>query len=1211
MRLVPGGPEIPNALVAEQQRGNVLFVCGAGVSMAAGLPSFENLVKGVYRRLGEEWESHPAEHAVMTCGGKLFGQYDRVLRILERRLEASDARNSRDMRRRLREEVEQELAPRPSADLSHHLALLELSRGGDGAVRLLTTNFDTLFERSWVGGGGAALPSHAGPAMPRQGTGAFEGVLHLHGRLDDGDLGLNGTDLVLTSAEFGDAYLRSGWATRYVYDLARVYTLVLVGYRADDPPMRYLLEALEDDRARYPDLKPVYAFAPSAAAKESLERELWRAKGIEAILYGADHGNLHATLEEWRRYAADPTAWREHRLSEIFTTDPATVGADAIAEAVDLLAHGDAATLLTRLTPPADWWTVLAVARPLSAEAEAQAAWLRGRIDDPAMVRACVMSPPSDLLAFQAVLRRIPQLTTLLSPVLAKAWRLLARAAQERARDDAGAGWLVLHRIKSGDIDHSVREGVSKIVRPRLGVAIPFASPSTTKPDPTDPLKELLQVTFEPRNNPTVQEILLNWTAAEDELLFNHAERALAAALDEAADAGYLTGLDRASYGVKRVSSSGFGLLDAGFTPIVRLVTGLWARIADRDPERAAVISSRWSGSAHLLLIRLYLHALSDPKAYPSPAVPVAAVAGLDDRNFWVNDSTRETAHLFRARWSDFTEADRRALEERMRGGPPRHLLRQDGVVTDQVWQMVWDQLVFQHLEPLRNAGLVLTDASLQLLAEIGGRYPEGALSLPFDPTPLPGSAFVGPRGDPAVLTELPDDQIVATALRIRQSNWLLHGDVWRQFCEANPQQSLQAILAANGDDRWSPEVISPLLEVARETDDAELQAGISDLLTNLPPDRVIDVAAAAAWWVWERAKRSTSSDGNGILRAWDHLARVVYAPADSYTLQIAGMTIDAAFASPGGMLAIALGAMMSKRAWPTDAGLAEPFLSRLDTVAASHSRAGLQGRIILVRDLAFLEAVDPVWVSRHLTPRLRWTHAEATPLWRALTGRHIGRPSLFAPLIDDFLEAVKRAGPDENIGGLAGSLFQISQWAIDQPLSISASLLPKVRTALAAAAPKLRERTAWVLQARMHGEKGETFDRAECWRGEVGPVFRHIWPLDATARDPDTSRQLVFMALECGDAFPDAVEAIRLVVVPYEIVTISGWLQGQPSHQEATTGHPRAFVRLVNALLSSDPAALPPDLGTVLDECLAADPSVRSDPAFVRLNALRRRQAT
>ena len=1215
MRFVPGGPDIPNALIAEQQRGNVLFVCGAGVSMAAGLPSFRSLVIGIYRHLGENWEPHPAERAVMEDGGRLATQYDRVLRILERRLEASDVRASRGMRHRLREAVEQALLPRPSVDLPHHRALLELSKGEDGGVRLLTTNFDTLFERSWVSGGGSALPSHAGPGMPRQGTGAFEGVLHLHGRIGDQELDLDGTDLVLTSAEFGDAYLRSGWATRYVYDLARAYTLVLFGYSADDPPMRYLLEVLEDDRARYPDLKPVYAFASSPDGEEPLERELWRAKGIEAILYrstgGADHANLYATLEEWRRYVADPTALRERRLREIFAADPAAVGADAIAEAVDLLAHGDAATLLTRLTPAAEWWTPLAGARPLSEKTDAHAAWLRGRIDDAAMVRVCVASPLADPQVLQAVLRRIPQLTTPLPPVLAKAWRLLARAAQERARDDAGAAWLVLHRITSQDIDQSVREGVSEIFRPRLGVEIPFITVPAASTDPSDQLKELLQLTFEPQTHLTVQQILVAWPPDEAESLFTQAERVLAATLDEAADAGYLAGLDRASYSVKSIGSAALTLLDTGFTPIVRLITGLWEQIATKNPERAAILASRWRGSAHLLLTRLYLDAVSDHTVYPSAAVPVAAVNGLDNRDFWVNDSTREIQHVFALRWSEFPAADREALETRMRAGPPRHLARRDELVTEDAWQVVWDQLVFQHLEPLRRAGLPLSEASLRLLEQIGGRYPEGALVLPTDHPPLPGSAFIGARGDPAVLAELPNDQVVAEALRLLQTDWLGHGDVWRQFCRNSPLQALRAVLSADGADRWRPEITSPLLDVARETDDPELQAGIGNLLAAIPPEHLVDVAAPGAWWVWERAKRSAQPEAAEILRAWDCLASAVYAQKDSDALQIAGMTVDAAIASAGGMLAIALVVLMSKRSWGTDEGFSEPFLSRLDSVATSDSIAGLQGRMILARDLAFLENSDAPWVSRHFLPRSHWPHAEATPLWRARAGCPIGRPSLIIALNDDFLQATQRAGATENLPGLAYNLVQVSRWAIDQPSTVSTVLLPKVRAALATASPKLRERAAWVLWVWMAGQKDETFDHAERWRSQVAPVFGRVWPLDANARDPDASRNLVRMALESGDAFPEAVEAIRDVVVPYEVVTISGWLQGDQSHREATTGHPLAFVRLMNAVLSADAAAIPPDLGAVLDECLAADSSVGSDSAFLRLDALRRRSAT
>lgn len=205
------------------------------------------------------------------------------------------------------------------------------------------------------------------------------------------------------------------------------------------------------------------------------------------------------------------------------------------------------------------------------------------------------------------------------------------------------------------------------------------------------------------------------------------------------------------------------------------------------------------------------------------------------------------------------------------------------------------------------------------------------------------------------------------------------------------------------------------------------------------------EVAASATWWLWERGKRSAQADDAEDLRAWDHIARVVYAPRASEALQIAGMSIDAAIASAGGMLAIALVLLMSKRTWRTDEGFDEPFLSRLDSVVTSASLAGLQGRMILVRELAFLENSDPTWVMQHLVPRLRWTHAEATPLWRARAGCPIGRPSLFTTLNDEFLEAVRRAGPSENIAGLAYNLLQFSRWAIDQPPGVSTVLLPKV----------------------------------------------------------------------------------------------------------------------------------------------------------------------
>jgi len=89
------------------------------------------------------------------------------------------------MHERVRAAVRRALAPPERADLSSHLTLLELSRDREGQTRVVTTNFDTLFERAWFEQRGTAISSHANSAMPQPMVSGFRGVLHLHGRLAD------------------------------------------------------------------------------------------------------------------------------------------------------------------------------------------------------------------------------------------------------------------------------------------------------------------------------------------------------------------------------------------------------------------------------------------------------------------------------------------------------------------------------------------------------------------------------------------------------------------------------------------------------------------------------------------------------------------------------------------------------------------------------------------------------------------------------------------------------------------------------------------------------------------------------------------------------------------------------------------------------------------------------------------------------------------
>lgn len=175
---------IPNDLIRAVTEGGAVFLCGAGVSMRVRMPSFKGLAEQVYHKLGEVYTSEPAERRAFERG-----EYDRALRSLEKRTHQPGTPS------RVRVAVAELLYAAPGVRAPDHLALLQLSRDGEGRPKLLTTNFDTLFERA-AQAASLSAPSHAGKAIPKPGGARVYGVLHLHGRLGDTILGLPETDFL-------------------------------------------------------------------------------------------------------------------------------------------------------------------------------------------------------------------------------------------------------------------------------------------------------------------------------------------------------------------------------------------------------------------------------------------------------------------------------------------------------------------------------------------------------------------------------------------------------------------------------------------------------------------------------------------------------------------------------------------------------------------------------------------------------------------------------------------------------------------------------------------------------------------------------------------------------------------------------------------------------------------------------------------------------
>jgi hypothetical protein len=351
LRFTEHGPAIPDELLVARDEGQVLFFCGAGVSTAeARLPGFQKLAEDVLRELRTLPDS-PARRLMEVATalqekpiggvGSILAA-DRIFSLLERDFDLSDIERA----------VGRTLLPRDDASLHAHKVLLALSKGPNGKAKLVTTNFDLLFEaadrrlRPWS-------PNEL-PDLKRSGD--FEGIVHLHGMLDSNYQQAVGGRLVLSSAEFGRAYLAEGWATEFMQAAISRYRVVFVGYTADDPPVQYLLEAL--NRRNAPNRRELYAFQAGDASEASA---LWRHKGVTAIAYSrADaHAALWETLRAWAERARDPGRWRD-RLLRKAQRGPATLRPYQRGQVVHLAVTQEGARALAeaKRALPGEWLCV-------------------------------------------------------------------------------------------------------------------------------------------------------------------------------------------------------------------------------------------------------------------------------------------------------------------------------------------------------------------------------------------------------------------------------------------------------------------------------------------------------------------------------------------------------------------------------------------------------------------------------------------------------------------------------------------------------------------------------------------------------------------------------------------------------------------------------------------------------------------------------------
>ena len=1186
------GPEFPNAFVDSLLAGDVVFLCGAGVS-APQMPDFGRLVENTYVALSVE----KTDSEKSAFEKDLF---EEVLGSLSRRLSDPSA---------VMRTVSELLAVPDHPNLSQHRTIVRLSRDLNNRISVVTTNFDTLLERA-----AARDISFSGQALPAPGSPSFSGIIHIHGRLADSSLGLELTPLVITSADYGDAYMRSGWASRFLFDLARCKTIVLVGYGARDAPVRYFLNVLEADRDRFPDLKPVYAFGAYERDPEEARRS-WGTLAVEPLPYCKvnpdcgkhDHSPLWRDLAELADVAERPRHSRKTRARAILER-PVTEANDISRRQLGWLIGGRRdlwPEALKAITDPA-WFKVFQEEQLWSTEDAAWviAAWVARNFQDRDRLECacewqerlgrpftekieqrllhakgldetwicvwrlfCLVEPVlrSDTACYE--MRELLVSGPALYSDLQKAVNLLAPRFKLRRRSDPAVG-------ENGSRQSA---SVGKIVRAHMANSDPRGA------------GELVDTLCEMRTR--ARQILDLATAELKSSLELEAELELIGEEEEQ---------DDNDFAVPSIEQHAQNEYHEGVIFLVRLLAESLAQATALDRDYTRGVVTGWKNMPGRIGLRLCLHSMRDAELFHADEA-MSTLLSASSIDFWT--IRREIALLLkdRAGTASLTLVSR--VEERIRQTGDAYYDRYTIEPGEDDWRAhARDAAVWLRLNMLQDAG-VLSEIGAAELSTITERH--DYLNREVEVRDFFGSYISSVHyiaGDPAPIIEAPEDDRLQVAQKLAKSLDLDLRRGWPAFCRSHPQGAFDSlckgdVTAANGA-LWDDFLhgLASDDEASKEIRD-DLSVRAFDHLSQIDTDILRPMVSGLSALIWS-APRQRLADLDGWLeRLWQIVSK-----QPGQLLDLSSDLYDKAINSISGRLTETLLLEMDAR---RKQGIAssEALRQLVRSIATHEGPAGQLGRAVLTRNASFLLSIERSCMIDILGPHISAPDEEGA----ALRAVMLSSRSISPDLTQSLKEAIKKGAVESGQSGrattIAANVLRPAMADIRGDHSVRWGLTASDVAHVLREAPQEIRRGAleflalWLREAPAGDE--------EAWCSMIIPFFEKVWPKEHEFRDVSLTPHLIDLAVGSGDQFPTAVEFLQPYLSPYD--RGYGSLRSIDK-SEVPEKFPSETLNLLWLVCGPESRGSFYEIAKIIDRLIDADPGIEIDRRLQWLEQLAER---
>jgi hypothetical protein len=1278
VRFLSEGPNIPDRLLTARDDGQVVFLCGAGVSMPCQLPSFKTLTEDVLRSLKVPTDAD-AQQAFSFWRTTLPGQrevpdeakpsFDLIFNMLQQSYG--------------RDEVGKIVAERLAVPTSMigpsrwHRTVARLSADQTGAPQIVTTNFDLLFEVPGVMG---VVKTHVPPTFPDlRHDQPISGITYLHGRLNTSLEGSH--NYVLSSADFGRAYLADGWATNFMRMLLERYTVVLLGYTANDPPMKYLLQGLNSADA----LEPDKLFAFDRGQPDKVEAK-WRDRGVTPIAYGggSDHAALWDSLDAWAVRAEDPAAWRASVI-DMARNGPRALAAYKRGQVAHVARYNLGAKEFAdaKPAPPAEWLCVFdgsyrtgdAFEGPGEAEQSFDPLATYGLDDDAPRangeertagggtenlltwrygdsvetdqirlggrtVRGYEAIPPrlyhlsrwicgqiaDPVVAWWAARQSglHPRLAEMLTNQIDYAqdipkrcrdvWALILNA-QASGNISPGDMWWYRTRRKiarQGWTPQTMRDFAS-CTAPVVELELPYG---IRRVEPPSGLwSELSQTDF---FRATVKfrtdrgekiEVIDDALPSVFAILNNNLIRAVDL-LNEIGNRRfevpslYRDVEEKAEDHVYRSDRFILWFLD------------MLERMADLYPAQVFATATLWPQPEGIVFDRLRMFVWNKPKLFMASQA-ADLLLQLEQSAFWHPKNRRELLFLIRDRWGSFSLSERLAIEERLLAGPDKYDFQSDAEYPVERAISVSMKLTW-----LVQAGCALSEDGSAALAHQKSIIPDwddGLARSAASATSRGKAGYVVTNSDPEVLLAVADADIVATLLALpsRPFGDFTEDRPFKGLVANHPARAMNALELAAQRGEYPPELWRTLIHDWPDTAPEDATRLFHDRLRQLPAEVLQSLHHTIGDWIRDKLPAVAQQDESYALSLLDDLLNRLLIAGLAVTESSIGDTFKAGQRVPRsrrtyahainalvGKTTEALAAILNARKLPKDAGLPQEFSTRFERLLASAGEGSDHAVACLAIRLPWLTYIAPDWAKARLLPLCAVDHPAAEPAWNGLLhSHHIPRPELFVEVKTQLLTIFPKV---YSWNWDSSDLERAHDWVVqtciwhqnDDRYTSYDEAIACIRTFSTAGRVNV---------IHFLGQVGRNGDGAR--QNAVVPFIKNAWPREAQYQIESTSAAFVSLLEDCGDDFPAVLEAVS----PFlrQIHRGHHWLYrfykeiGQEAETPICAKFPRETLALMDAIIPDDPADVPIDLGSVLDQMVEAWPEATRDRRFSRLREL------